>query len=53
MEAQFKAFKDGTRKNDALALMQGIAKRMSDDDVKAVAAYFASLPAAPAEEKKP
>ncbi|MCA9599305.1 MAG: c-type cytochrome [Myxococcales bacterium] len=53
VEAQFKAFKDGTRKNDALALMQGIAKRMSDDDVKAVAAYFASLPAAPAEEKKP
>jgi cytochrome c553 len=43
VEAQFKAWKDGTRKNDPIGLMQGIAKRLSDDEVKAVAAYFASV----------
>jgi len=50
LEAQLKAFKDGTRKlpgavNPA-ALMNAIASQLSGDDIANVAAYFASLPGA-------
>src|SRR5580692_9783108 len=44
--AQLKAWKDGKRTNDSLHLMTGIASKLNDDQVAAVAAYYASLPVA-------
>ncbi len=38
-------WKDETRTNDPLELMARIAKRLTDEDVEAVAAYLASQPA--------
>ncbi|NLJ50814.1 MAG: c-type cytochrome [Alcaligenaceae bacterium] len=38
-------WKEETRSNDPLELMARVAKRLSDDDVEAVAAYLASQPA--------
>lgn len=40
---QFDAWRNGTRVNDPQALMQGIAMRISKEDIAAVSAYFASL----------
>jgi cytochrome c553 len=42
---QLKAWKDGKRANDPLHLMTGISSKLSDDQVAAVSAYYASLPA--------
>lgn len=42
IEAQLKAWKTGTRKNDPQDLMGSIARRMSDDDIHAVAVWLAS-----------
>lgn len=42
IEAQLKAWKAGTRKNDPQDLMGSIARRMSDDDIRAVAAWLAT-----------
>ncbi len=44
VEAQLKAFRSGERRNDAGASMQGIATRMSDTEIRAVADYIAGLP---------
>lgn len=41
--AQLKAFKDGTRSNDDKELMRSIVKKLSDEDMDAVANYIASL----------
>lgn len=41
--AQLKAFKDGSRKNDAKKLMRSIVEKMSEKDMVAVANYIASL----------
>lgn len=41
--AQLKAFKDGSRKNDAKMLMRSIVAKMSEADMVAVANYIASL----------
>jgi cytochrome c553 len=41
--AQLQKFKDGTRSNDSGKMMRAIAKRMSTDEMKAVAAYVAGL----------
>ena len=41
--AQLKAFKDGSRKNDAKKLMRSIVEKMSEADMVAVANYMASL----------
>ena len=38
-----KAWHDGTRKNDAGQLMRSVAERLSDADIAAVSAYFASV----------
>ena len=50
IEAQLKAFKDGTRKAPGLvsptATMAAIAAQLSPEDMANTAAYFASLPAA-------
>jgi cytochrome c553 len=43
--SQLKAWKDGKRTNDPLT---GISSRLSDDQIAAVAAYYASLPVAAA-----
>jgi cytochrome c553 len=48
IEAQLKALKDGTRKNP---IMNAMAAQLSADDIANVAAYFASLPGAPAAAK--
>ena len=42
--SQLKAWKDGKRTDDPLHLMTGIASKLNDDQVAAVAAYYASLP---------
>lgn len=42
IEAQLKAWQDGTRKNDPQDLMGTIAKRMSNEDIHAVAAWLAN-----------
>src|SRR5467141_4889481 len=50
LEAQLKAFKEGTRKAQSAtsptALMNAIATQLSADDIANVAAYFASQPGA-------
>ena len=43
---QLDAFKAGTRKNDLMAAM---AAQLSPDDIKALSAYWSSLPPAPAD----
>lgn len=45
IEAQLKAWQAGTRKNDAQDLMGTIARRMSDADIQAVAAWLSTQPA--------
>jgi cytochrome c553 len=51
--SQLKAWKDGKRTNDPLHLMTGIASKLTDDQVAAVAAYYASLPVAAVASAKP
>ena len=46
--SQLKAWKEGKRTSDPLHLMTGIASKLNDDQVAAVAAYYASLPVAAA-----
>jgi cytochrome c553 len=50
---QLKAWKDGKRSNDPLHLMAGISSKLNDDQVAAVAAYYASLPVTPVAAAKP
>lgn len=45
--AQLLAWQAGTRKNDPMGLMHGIALKLSAADVEAVAIYYGSLAAAP------
>ena len=42
-EKQLKAFRDSSRANDTGAMMQDIAGKMSDDEIKAVASYIQGL----------
>src|SRR5204863_6432808 len=42
-ETQLKAFRSGERRNDANKMMQAIAGRMSDPEIRAVADYMAGL----------
>ncbi|WP_372972652.1 c-type cytochrome [Marinobacter sp.] len=44
IEAQLKAWQEGTRKNDPQDLMGTIARRMSDEDIRAVAAWLSTQP---------
>ncbi len=46
--AQLKAWRDGSRKNDASMQMPAIAKQLSEQDVAGLSAWYASLPAPPA-----
>lgn len=55
---QLIAWKSGERSNDPMHLMKGIAGKLDDEQIKAVAAYYASLPigvtaASKANEAKP
>ena len=43
IEAQLKAFRAGERRNDANKMMQSIASRMSDPDIRSVADYIFGL----------
>jgi cytochrome c553 len=45
LSAQLHAWKQGTRKNDPLQLMQHISSALSDADIAAVSAWFAAQPA--------
>jgi hypothetical protein len=55
LEAQLKAFKDGTRKQQSTtsptAMMNAIATQLSPEDIANVAAYFASQPGAATDAK--
>jgi cytochrome c553 len=50
---QLKAWKEGKRSNDPLSLMTGVVSKLSEKEIEAVAAYFASLPAPPQQVAKP
>ncbi len=51
---QLHAWQQGTRKNDPMALMRGIALKLTDADISNVAAYYASQPAtSPKRSNKP
>jgi cytochrome c553 len=43
LAAQLKAFRDGARANDANAVMRGVAARMTEREIQAVAQYAAGL----------
>ena len=43
VEAQLKAFADGSRENDPNSMMRDIAAKMTADEMKAVAAYVSGL----------
>jgi cytochrome c553 len=43
LETQLRAFRDGTRKNDPAAVMQDIALRLTEPEIKAVSDYAAGL----------
>ncbi len=43
VDGALKAFRDGARANDAGSVMRQAAKGLSDDDIRALAAYSASL----------
>ena len=43
VEAQLKLFRAGDRANDPNGMMRGVAARMSDREIKAVAEYAAGL----------
>ena len=45
IESQLQAWQQGTRKNDPNQLMKGVAEHLDADQIKAVLAYLASLPA--------
>jgi len=45
--AQLKQWRDGSRTNDAQAIMRNVAKNMSDEDINNVAAYLSSKEASP------
>ena len=49
---QLRAWKQGTRKDDPMGLMQGIAKKLSETQIAAVADFYASQPLIPAASTK-
>lgn len=52
VEAQMKAWRDGARRNDPVGLMAAVAQRLTDDDIKAVAAYLANYRADGAQDNR-
>lgn len=43
LEAQMKAWKTGQRKGDGFGIMENIAKRLTDEEIRAVSNYYASI----------
>jgi len=43
LAAQLQKFKDGTRSNDPGSMMRNVVARMSEKEMKAVAAYIAGI----------
>lgn len=41
---QLRAWRSGQRRDDPMKLMEGVAKKLTNDQITVVAAYFASLP---------
>ncbi len=48
IEAQLEAWRTGTRKDDPMGLMAGIARKLDTTELAAVAAYYAAAPKVPA-----
>jgi len=48
IEAQLKAWRAGTRKDDPMGLMGGIARKLDKTEIASVAAYYAAAPNVPA-----
>jgi cytochrome c553 len=42
-KAQFQAFRDGTRKNDAAGVMRALSQRLSDEEIATVSTYLEAL----------
>lgn len=51
LSAQLTAWREGRRRNDPLGLMTGVSGKLSDGDIAAVAAYYASLPVPAVKER--
>lgn len=51
VELQFRFFRNGERRNSPLGVMEQIARELSEEEVRALAAYFASLPPPVAEQQ--
>ncbi len=49
LETQLRAWKSGARRDDPGGAMALVARRLGEDEIRAVSAYFASLPAIGAE----
>ena len=43
LESQLKAWKEGRRKGDSFGVMENIAKRLSEEDIRTVSAYYATI----------
>lgn len=53
LAAQLNSWRDGTRKTGPLGLMAAVAHRLTPAQITAVSAYYAALPANPANGAKP
>jgi cytochrome c553 len=47
------AWQQGSRHNDPLQLMQNVASKLSDDDIKAISAWYAAQPSVVSKEGQP
>lgn len=43
LESQLTAWKEGRRKGDIFGVMENIAKRLTEEDIRAVSAYYATM----------
>lgn len=43
LEAQLRAWKTGERKGDGFGIMENIAKRLTDEEIRAVSQYYAAI----------
>ncbi len=53
LAAQLNGWRDGTRKTGPMGLMAAVARRLTPAQITAVTAYYAALPANPANGAKP
>lgn len=50
---ELQAWKQGSRHNDPLQLMQHVAAKLSDKDIQAISTWYAAQPVAPPQEQQP